>query len=349
MQLHNNFPGAELEHSPEGEFISLESVKQMVTAGIADRVTKDSVVKPEEVTVSKTYDKASGERWNMGPRHTYSRDGYLMPDRTVFHSVDEAGNEYRNRARKSSTEALIYEQLTDADTVINLASEGIAKLYDDAAKLEDDLGSHSYTFSLSSEQKFPAYHIDGNDAPQEFQPLRLYVPAGMHALGVMRKIVELDTEMHYAKVWVPILQEGQAKFRQDTPILEVINHRQLTSVISNLRMLNDEGLLPAASHVPLVGMLLGNVPGVYLGQIAPGRSFNGTMDGLFGSAVVEACQLNNLQTGEVITDSWLSETATIARGIARRQALQMGIDPANHAFLVGEPKDDILRTISAAL
>lgn len=342
----DRFPQAERDHTSPESFVPLPMMENVIGAVLYEngRVDSNGVLQPLEIE-RKQHDPS---KWilGMGPKlpSIYTNDVVPPPQLVQKRGQisEEDGMIIRSRAHWDPQGAL-YNTLTHRRR-INLDEPDIQGLRTDYQNLNKALGqAGTYTVS-SGDQMTDALHIKLKQ-PQTpaFEPLRIYIAAGTHAMGLARDMINLNAVFDRVKVWTPEPTTSPQVFRSDTPIFEVNNFTQLRSTVSALRALQSIGRMPIPDRPqPLLGITIPGLPGVYAGQT--GRSsFNGEMGELFGDAIYRACLDTPMPNdGKSLDSVWLREAAIKGRAYAQENAAVMGRDPHNHAFVRGQPVAQIM-------
>lgn len=338
-----NSLGESFRANNEGEpFVQTSSLERMILAGISDRVDEQGIVLPEELKLCPLQPTPANA--DKRPK-SFPKDGWLIPeDKNLTH------NQAKYRSHKFTVESLLYRVLTNSGHAVELSSEQLSTSEVATNNVLAQLSSHGYKTEVSVEQQKPAIHaekVKGSD--QEFEPVRIYMNSGLAAPEVVSQLLDQDADFEYTKVWVPHKTDKLQRLRGDTPILGLVNFRQIERTVGALKKLfdNDNSIIND-DFEPLAGMSLPGIPGVYVGQCQIDTSFNNNMKKLFSAPIEKAILSNNLRTGELVTNEWVTQTAQIAGRLALVNASQVGADPTNHAFLAGQPVKEIIAAIKSA-
>lgn len=173
--------------------------------------------------------------------------------------------------------------------------------------------------------------------------MRVYIAGGLATTGIVRKLIESDVSFASAKIWLPRPHAKPQAFRNDMPIY-VDTFQQLASVMEGLRKLGNDGQLPAMPSLEAnLGVKVPDLPGVFIGQSRNDASFHDTMAWLVGNAMHDIAQAAPYDTARNrVSGQWLDKMAVGVIKHVHSHAKSFSIDPENHAFLAGQPKEEIL-------
>jgi hypothetical protein len=332
--------------SPEA-FMPIEQMKEMTRIVLQDSGRVDDEGRIQPIEVQRTL---HGGQWLIGPRtDPVRRTDIFVPTKEEVQNyimTDDQGLTTRNRIKNPRFDQILYRHLIGRKTQ-SLTEEQAVAVQHDKVRFENTIsGLPAHEVEYTADQLEDAYHVTAVEKPEpDFAPTRVYVPGGVDALKVATAVLGSGADIRYAKIWTPQVSTGEQIIRQDTPIFEVTTFKQLESLMSSLRSLAAEGKLPTGPK-PLAGYEVEDLPGVYVGQAAPGTSFNARMGDLFGTSVQEACSQVKLQAGDIVDDDAISKIASNTRQIAQAKVAETDTDPHNHAFLSSQPVDAILAVVN---
>jgi hypothetical protein len=317
------------------EFISPESAQQLVVAAMKARVEPST---GRLLPLEEKRTLVGGPGYTIKPLPSIIRHDIVLPGEPQTYPYADGGK--LKITHEYSTQGELYSMLINEQEV-TLGADDVERLNYDRAELEWHVDSRrNLKRTFGEAQTNDAYYIDRTDSPPSnsdgllVSPVRVYMPAGIHGMQTMSRLMEADADFASAKIWVPHITHGRQAFRHDTPIVTAHTVSQLRSVVNAVRAVASKGFGNNHKASP-VGIPIEGAPGAFAAQPADG-SFNGDMSRFWAEPIITACNTLPLQVGEVVTQEWVDEAARRAAAMAQAQAASAGIHPAHHALVVGQ-------------